>query len=579
MRLLMSFLALCCANLCTLSAQTIAAFPGAEGFGAKATGGRGGRVIYVTTLAHEGPGSLREALLAQGKRYILFKVSGLIDATADIVEGDVTIAGQTSPGGVIVRGIIADDVYNTEGKADNIIVRHLRSRPRLADEPVSSWIVDDAFRLDGASRVIADHCSFANAADETVQISQSRDITVQHCILAETLGEHFYLGGMLLNYSTVERPQDSISILKSMWNRLGGRMPELSCESPFCSQQPLHIELSNNVLWDIPIQVWYNPGIDPAAEPSNDSFFVRMNLVGNYGMARSSYGGALFDHRLIDYSANNLYASGNTLSIYPAYSDYDLFYCCNDFADEVNRPNTNMGTATRRTQRHDFPPVVYASSPELLVSAVSAQAGAFPRDSMDRRLMKPVIARTIDPTPVDEQLHYFDHFALDFSTPPPAPVDSDNDGMPDYWETMNGLNPQVEDHNGTELSLAYTGQEGYTNIECYLNKLSDSLVLGIPTVVTGVREFSVAGTLYARCTPNPFAHNTMLELVLPCAASARIDICDILGRTVHSADFGVLPQGTHALPLSLDLPVLGSLYFCRVTAGDLSTSTVLRHEP
>ena len=88
------------------SLAQIPAFPGAEGFGASTTGGRGGRVIYVSNLNPDGPGSLQAALNETGKRYILFKVSGIIPATMEVLpgHGDFTLAGQTSPRGVIVRG-------------------------------------------------------------------------------------------------------------------------------------------------------------------------------------------------------------------------------------------------------------------------------------------------------------------------------------------------------------------------------------------------------------------------------------------------------------------------------------------
>ena len=90
----------------------IPAFPGAQGFGTQlTTGGRGGQVIYVSNLNCDGPGSLAEALSTPGPKYILFKVSGIIDCAAEVVWGDCYIAGQTSPGGVIVRGIIIDDWY------------------------------------------------------------------------------------------------------------------------------------------------------------------------------------------------------------------------------------------------------------------------------------------------------------------------------------------------------------------------------------------------------------------------------------------------------------------------------------
>ncbi|MCS7070800.1 MAG: hypothetical protein NZM00_04790, partial [Anaerolinea sp.] len=120
-----------CALLGTGGTQAgidLPAFPGAEGFGAAATGGRGGRVITVTTLAPSGPGSLQAALAEPGPRTIVFAVSGVIPAVANIIHGDVTIAGQTSPGGIIVRGILCDGHYEVND-CDNLIIRHLRSRP------------------------------------------------------------------------------------------------------------------------------------------------------------------------------------------------------------------------------------------------------------------------------------------------------------------------------------------------------------------------------------------------------------------------------------------------------------------
>lgn len=94
-----AFVLLSCLVLPGLVNAAPPAFPGAEGFGAAATGGRGGQVIYVTNLNTSGPGSFQAALETPGKRYILFKVSGLIPALAHLRYGNCTIAGQTSPGG------------------------------------------------------------------------------------------------------------------------------------------------------------------------------------------------------------------------------------------------------------------------------------------------------------------------------------------------------------------------------------------------------------------------------------------------------------------------------------------------
>ncbi|MBL7826800.1 MAG: hypothetical protein JNJ57_09225, partial [Saprospiraceae bacterium] len=185
------------------SAAQIPVFPGAEGFGATTTtGGRGGQVMYVTNLNCNGPGSLNEALATPGKKYILFKVSGIIDCAAEVVHGDCYIAGQTAPGGIIVRGIYIDDWYDPNGGARNVVIRHLNSRPHTENERSGAgWVMDDALRLDGASRIVVDHCTFANGTDEQIQISRSNNVTIQHSILAEPVGDHYMFGGMLLNYS------------------------------------------------------------------------------------------------------------------------------------------------------------------------------------------------------------------------------------------------------------------------------------------------------------------------------------------------------------------------------------------
>ena len=129
-----------------------------------------------------------------------------------------------------------------------------------------------------------------------------------------------------------------------------------------------------------------------------------------------------------------------------------------------------------RSARHSFPTVTYHSSADVR-DYMLARVGAFPRDPMDRRLMTPVSTGTIEPSARNVN-PAGDTFALDFAadSPPSAPVDTEDDGMPDAWEIAHGLNPDVQDHNGTQLSVPLTGVAGYTNLECYLNELADSRV-------------------------------------------------------------------------------------------------------
>ena len=222
------------------------AFPGAEGFGASATGGRGGRVIYVTNLNTSGPGSFQDAVQQTGPRYILFKVSGVINGDVQIGSGDLTIAGQSSPAGITVRGLhTTEAVYcdqqcgpNARG-IQNFIVRHLRTRPASGDFP-------DALRLRYSRNGVIDHLSMGNASDESVEISYTNNVTIQDSILAETIGDHAQYGGMLINYTNPAAGYqlDNLTIVRNTWNRILGRMPEFSRESAGAAAgTTLHVEL------------------------------------------------------------------------------------------------------------------------------------------------------------------------------------------------------------------------------------------------------------------------------------------------------------------------------------------------
>jgi pectate lyase len=516
-------------------------FPGAQGFGAAATGGRGGQVIYVTNLNPSGPGSLTEALSTQGKRYILFKVSGVIDAVADITYGEVTIAGQTSPHGIVVRGILADEIYDTVGTADNIIIRHLRSRPNTTGLRPSGYILDDALRLDGASNVMIDHCSFANAVDEAVQISNSMNVSLQHSMLAETIGEHFYLGGMLLNYSSPEHPQDNITIHHCLWNRIGGRYPEISCESPYAAARPLHIEFSYNLFWDQQVPMLYNANIDPSADPPKDSFFLNMNLIGNRSVTDSTYSYSMFTHSFLEYAGNQMFVSDNRMQQYNtplySYSDLDLFYCCNDFIDSTNRPNRDSGKVVLRSARFDFPLVTNITFPPVGLRQYQVmQGGAFPRDSMDRRLFLSLLKGKIDNTfPIDSNDHYKDAFIIDYDTTSLLyPSDLDGDGMPDWWELHHGSDYNIQNHNDLDLAAKYNVIPAYTNLELYLNKLADSLVTRKSTLLD-TASTSVYGSISSPV--KVYSGGKSITVSTNDLQKYDLSIVDITGKVRYSTSF------------------------------------------
>ena len=145
-------------------AADLPAFPGAEGFGARARGGRGGQVLLVVNLNDSGRGSLRAACEAKGPRTVVFRVAGLIDLKSPIRlrEADITVAGQTAPGdGVCLKG--ASFLVETS----NVIIRHLRVR---AGDQLGQEV--DSISIGGQSRdVILDHCSTSWSVDESLSAS------------------------------------------------------------------------------------------------------------------------------------------------------------------------------------------------------------------------------------------------------------------------------------------------------------------------------------------------------------------------------------------------------------------------
>ena len=186
------------------------AFPGALGWAARTPGGRGGRIIRVTNLNGEGPGSLREAIEADGPRIVVFEVGGVIDLnrrTLKITSPFITIAGQTapSPGVTLIRG-------GMDIGGHDVIVQHIRIRPGSAEQGWMSGWDEDSIATVGASSVIIDHCSLTWGTDENLSASgprftgatpeewragTSHDITFSNNLIAEILaysthskGEH-----------------------------------------------------------------------------------------------------------------------------------------------------------------------------------------------------------------------------------------------------------------------------------------------------------------------------------------------------------------------------------------------------
>lgn len=398
----------------------IPAFPGAEGGGMYTTGGRGGEVYVVTTLADSGPGSLRDAV-SGSNRTIIFNVGGTIhlQSPLKITGSNLTIAGQTAPGDGIT---IAD--YPTTIEGDNIILRYLRFR--LGDTYPSEA---DAFGGRYLKNIIIDHCSFSWSVDEVMSVYGVENLTIQWSIIAEAMhmslhvkGKHGYGG---------------------IW---GGKNASFH-----------HNLFAHNSS--------RNPAFDSTAGNSHD---FRNNVVYNWGHF-STYGGKGAVNNLI----NNYYKPGpETVNIRFTNAETDgSYYIAGNVMEGYPHLTANNWDGVHRYEgyRKLDEPVSFAHNPittqsaEEAYEAVLAGAGAVlpRRDAVDARIVHEVrhgfgfhlnSQREVGGVPEFE-------FAV------ADRIDTDGDGIPDDWEWAHGLDPLDGD------DANYIAPSGYTYLEEYLHSL------------------------------------------------------------------------------------------------------------
>lgn len=432
----------------------IPAFPGAEGFGAMTTGGRGGAVIEVTNLNDAGSGSLRAAVEASGTRTVVFRVSGTIalQSRLSIQNGNITIAGQTAPGdGICLKN------YTLTVSADNVIIRYIRSR--LGDE---SDIEDDAMNGRNHKNIIIDHCSMSWSVDECASFYDNENFTMQWCLISESLyhsvhekGNHGYGGIWGGKGATFHH---------NLLAHHSSRNPRF-CGSRYSNQADLEkIDHRNNVIFN-----WSGNSCYGAEGGS-------YNIINNYykaGPATYSY-----RNRIIAPNADNgtnnqaagvwgmFYITGNYVNGYPTTTE-------DNWATGVS-VSSSIKDQIKSDIIFSAPPVITHTA-EAAFEHVLARAGAVlpKRDSIDTRIIYETLTGTAQyegasgrgPGIIDTQSDVGGWPLLESATPPD---DTDHDGMPDEWEDANGLNKNdAADRNGD------LDGDGYTNLEDYLNSLVD----------------------------------------------------------------------------------------------------------
>lgn len=419
----------------------VVAFPGAEGAGRYALGGRGGVVLRVTNLNDSGPGSLRAAIEAEGPRTVVFDIGGVIHLASPlrIRRGRITVAGQTAPGGgVTLRDqplIIA---------ADDVVVRHIRSR--LGDE---SGVEADAVSVERGRRIILDHVSASWSVDETLSVGSRYDppergiydVTVQWSVISESLnasghakGDHGY--GSLVRGGHGAR----MTFQHNLWAMHRARMPR-----------------PGN----------YNP---PSVDPEGPRFEFRSNVFYDWGGSRAGYN-ADTDSLAAYAFIGNAYVSG------PDSEGRRMFEESNPLARAWFEGNTMDGAEPadpwslapgsetpgyRLAARPDWAEAVGETAAQA-EAAVLASAGAGRiRDAVDARVIEGVRTRT--GRIIDSQAQVGGWPELEAGTPW---IDGDGDGMPDDWERANGLDPA----NAADGPADRNG-DGFTNLEDWLNSLA-----------------------------------------------------------------------------------------------------------
>ena len=361
------------------------AFPGAQGWAAHTPGGRGGRILRVTTLAAEGPGSFIEAVTAKGPRIVVFEVGGVIDLqlkTVKIREPFLTIAGQTAPqpGITLVRGGI--DIATHD-----VVVRHIRVRPGEAGQAKRSGIDFDAISTVGAHDVIVDHCSLTWATDENLSASStrfhgeserewmqnaSRRITFSNNLLAEGLANATHAKGEHSKGSLIHDHVNDVLIVGNLYAHNYERNPLFKGGA--------RGQVINNLIYD--------PG----------QRALHYNLIAEEWLGHP-------------YSSGQMVARGNVMRAGPSTQELALFMVGGsgdvEYYAEDNLAVDRLGRALPQEGRYTTTPVRVShprQAPPLpfgvrllpssqVQDAVIASAGARPwdRDDIDRRILADTI--------------------------------------------------------------------------------------------------------------------------------------------------------------------------------------------
>ena len=447
----------------------VLAFPGVDGGGKYATGGRGGVVVHVTTLEDTRDpstgqptiGTLRKALQMDGSRTVVFDVSGTINLTSqlEITGGNLTIAGQTAPGdGICVAG------YPVVVKASNVIIRYMRFR--MGDQ---NKVEGDALSINDHSNIIVDHCSFSWSTDECVSCYGNTDFTLQYCFITESLKESVHAKGAhgyggIWGGTNASFHHNLLAHHQSRNPRFDHDFVNTKCAGP--------IDFVNNVVYN-----WQSNSAYGGEGTNRGAGGRHVNFVANYYKPGPSTKSSV-KTRLLNPTtkcADNCGKSpGGTVEPGKFFLTGNYMYGSTEVTadnwkgvvpDESNKL-AQCKADTRWTE--GLTALTNEQSAEEAYETVLDKAGcSLHRDAVDERIVNEVRngSGKLVNTPSDAggyptiaEVHRGDSF------------DTDRDGMPDAWEDEHGL-----DKSASADGKLYTLDDNYTNLEVYLNSLVQDL--------------------------------------------------------------------------------------------------------